>query len=459
MLDQIERLIVLPEGLDTLPPGPELAALIDIIDVTRCMGHQLVEVIRAQARMECHAQAERLVVAAELARVDVAMNAGPLTRSRVQINKYAFMETAFALTVSEHTAHVLVDAALLAVETAPALLAAMRAGRLDFGKLKMIQTEVRELSDEQVRVLVDRLAPEFDVCTCRQLRDKLRTLLLAIDPAAVRRRREKALDDRRVRHDQFANGTCALTGSYLPADKVAAAWDYLESIVRATARRGDPLGRTLDQLRADVYLDLLAGVDPVRAGYATPAERKGSIHLHIGFETLACLSDEPGRLDGFAPVAADIARETTRQLCDTADWAFVVHDQDQSVVAAGRLPTRPDPRRFPTLRQRRYLNARDRTCRAPGCEKPARRCDIDHVHDHAKHGPTHPENLCALCPTHHRAKHKGGFRITRLRHGLRWRTPQGQEYFVLHPDADTIEATRTAMQLHAETGQIIYMRR
>ena len=47
MLDQIERLIVLPEGLDTLPPGPELAALIDGIDLTRCMGHQLIEVIRA----------------------------------------------------------------------------------------------------------------------------------------------------------------------------------------------------------------------------------------------------------------------------------------------------------------------------------------------------------------------------------------------------------------------------
>ena len=54
---------------------------------------------------------------------------------------------------------------------------------------------------------------------------------------------------------------------------------------------------------------------------------------------------------------------------------------------------------------KRYLRARDQTCRFPGCRQPARRCQIDHNHDFAKGGPTDVGNLSCFCATHHTLKH------------------------------------------------------
>ncbi|MGY1590753.1 HNH endonuclease signature motif containing protein [Geodermatophilus sp. SYSU D00708] len=56
----------------------------------------------------------------------------------------------------------------------------------------------------------------------------------------------------------------------------------------------------------------------------------------------------------------------------------------------------------PTAAQRRWLQARDRTCRHPGCATTAGRADLDHVTPHSCGGQTSCENLCCLCRRHHR---------------------------------------------------------
>ncbi len=63
----------------------------------------------------------------------------------------------------------------------------------------------------------------------------------------------------------------------------------------------------------------------------------------------------------------------------------------------------------PTAAQYRYLRARDRHCRFPGCRRTALACDADHVvpHDHdnpSAGGPTCVTNLALLCRHHHRLK-------------------------------------------------------
>jgi hypothetical protein len=40
-------------------------------------------------------------------------------------------------------------------------------------------------------------------------------------------------------------------------------------------------------------------------------------------------------------------------------------------------------RRRPTAEDAAYIRVRDRTCRAPGCRRAARACDIDHSEDWA----------------------------------------------------------------------------
>jgi hypothetical protein len=58
----------------------------------------------------------------------------------------------------------------------------------------------------------------------------------------------------------------------------------------------------------------------------------------------------------------------------------------------------------PTAAQRRWIQARDRTCRHPGCANTAGRADLDHVVPYACGGATSCENSCCLCRRHHRLK-------------------------------------------------------
>ncbi|MCZ2829051.1 HNH endonuclease signature motif containing protein [Modestobacter sp. VKM Ac-2986] len=89
-------------------------------------------------------------------------------------------------------------------------------------------------------------------------------------------------------------------------------------------------------------------------------------------------------------------------------------------------PPRAD-RYTPTPAQRRFVHARDRTCRHPGCRRPAARTDLDHAHAHADGGVTDCSNLCCLCRRHHRLKtHAPGWRFTMTADGtLSVTTPSG----------------------------------
>ncbi|WP_164234631.1 HNH endonuclease signature motif containing protein [Microbacterium hydrocarbonoxydans] len=89
-----------------------------------------------------------------------------------------------------------------------------------------------------------------------------------------------------------------------------------------------------------------------------------------------------------------------------------------------------------TVHQRRAIVARDRECLIPGCHVPASWCEIHHVHEHAKGGPTHTDNGVPLCWWHHRSLEHSGWEI-RMNGGVpqirgpewwdpqqRWRTPR-----------------------------------
>jgi len=90
--------------------------------------------------------------------------------------------------------------------------------------------------------------------------------------------------------------------------------------------------------------------------------------------------------------------------------------------------------RFPNTPLRRWIAARDTTCRAPGCTTPARSCDVDHTIEHADGGPTRHDNLGELCRHHHRLKGEGGFKLEQPEPGhFRWTGPTGRTYDV-HPD-------------------------
>jgi len=81
----------------------------------------------------------------------------------------------------------------------------------------------------------------------------------------------------------------------------------------------------------------------------------------------------------------------------------------------------------PTTSQRRFLAARDRHCRAPGCRAPIRRCQLDHNHEAQHGGPTRLSNLCYFCVRHHTLKTEQDWTVVQDADGsLRFDSPLGQ---------------------------------
>jgi hypothetical protein len=72
-----------------------------------------------------------------------------------------------------------------------------------------------------------------------------------------------------------------------------------------------------------------------------------------------------------------------------------------------------------TTHQRRAIALRDAECLIPGCHVPAAWCEIHHVDEHARGGPTTTDNGVALCWHHHRTLDTSGWEI-RMQNG----TPQ-----------------------------------
>ncbi|MEJ3742643.1 DUF222 domain-containing protein [Actinomycetes bacterium KLBMP 9797] len=158
---------------------------------------------------------------------------------------------------------------------------------------------------------------------------------------------------------------------------------------------------------------------PVPAG-PLPGPRRGVIDLQISLTTLIGLTNHPGELAGFGPVIADIARHIAAENPDLT-WRYSVYDE------TGLLMSHGITRRRPTAHDTAYINARDRTCRAPGCRMPAHRCEIDHTNDWAKSRNTSRANLANLCSRHHHFKHLPDTDLIQLDDGiLAWKTPLGQ---------------------------------
>ena len=68
-------------------------------------------------------------------------------------------------------------------------------------------------------------------------------------------------------------------------------------------------------------------------------------------------------------------------------------------------------RRLFSKPQRRALQARDGTCRFPGCGVPARRTHLPHLLAWELGGPTDLINALSLCGAHHGRVHDGHYQI------------------------------------------------
>ena len=94
-------------------------------------------------------------------------------------------------------------------------------------------------------------------------------------------------------------------------------------------------------------------------------------------------------------------------------------------AANGRIVEISTEQRIFNAHQRRAIMLRDGGCIIPGCTTPATWCEIHHVTEWSRGGPTHTDNGVLLCFHHHRTLETSGWSV-RMQNGTPQVRPPGR---------------------------------
>ncbi|HET7476344.1 MAG TPA: DUF222 domain-containing protein [Dermatophilaceae bacterium] len=244
-------------------------------------------------------------------------------------------------------------------------------------------------------------------------------------------------------------------------------------VIGTVARGGSDEGNDEDDGTGDWFATGLPGLPYARLGWAWPAEGQESGCLEeapaqgiVAGETADMARTTPPTLagvrargpDGGDPAGAPRPAPPEDRVTPPERDAGVFADctvpgigtipADAVAAIVGRFDTRIHRVLFdratgttvesgadtyrPPVALRRFVEVRDGHCRFPGCTRPARRCELDHVVRYPD-GPTTGANLIALCKHHHRAKHEAGWAVVLHPDGrATWTDPHGRSH-TTHP--------------------------
>ncbi|MEU2198730.1 DUF222 domain-containing protein [Isoptericola sp. NPDC019482] len=391
------------------PAGPttvhDVSAALDDVErlqsrINALEGEKLLAVERARrAVVRC----EPDLLAGEQLRV---LNAG--TSRQHELARRAFVaDVATTLRVSERQADHLLETARTLTSAGSATLAELCHGRIGARHATAMADTLADLPDAQAQAAVQAEAlPRAATTTPAQFRSFLRRARDRAHPEPFTLRHARAAAKRGVFVDPASDGMAWLS-AYLPATTAHAAHDRLTTAARTARDAGDP--RTLSQLRADAYTALLlsgaeptSDLDPVTTtepadghvpNLADHARRiVPRVQITVPVMTLLGRSDDPAELTGHGAIDPDVATLLTarapslrRLLVDPVSGELLSADPGTYAVPAAL---------------RTYLEARDSTCRFPGCTRPAPRCDLDHTVAWADGGRTTADNLAHVCRRH-----------------------------------------------------------
>jgi hypothetical protein len=382
----------------------------------------LVDRICAASRVQNQAAGRRLVAIGELDSLrarEHAANEQWVTDTFVAVAA----EVAAALNVSEGLASSFVRYARALRDRLPQCGALLLAGDIDYWLFTTMVFRTDLITDVDVLAGVDTLLAgkvlRWSSLTQRRLAGYIDKIVARADRDAVRRRR-KSQSERDVVIVNSDEGLCTMYGQVLaPGGRIL---DARLDALAATVCDHDP--RTLGERRADAMCALAFGAQrldcrchrPECPAAGKPTPKPVIIHVIAEQASLTGDGQTPGTLMGDdelvpAELLADLARGARlRPLVHPADTA-----PESGYVASQALAD--------------FVRFRDLTCRFPGCDKPARECDLDHTVPFSAGGRTHASNLKALCRQHHLAKTFLRWADQQLPDGtVIWRAPSGHTY-------------------------------
>lgn len=399
-----------PAELDNVEPGSALAAMLDDIDINQCSGHDQIRVLRAHERMRSHYAARSYRA---MSAVFETYRADPDEADFAEQATAA--EVAAALRLTRRTADTEVGLAIELRQRLPRVWVALCDGVIDVHRARILVDDTAHISIAHAREVVGSVLDDARLLTTGQLRAKLKKLCIEAAPDDAKQRYERAVQFRRVSVEPNPDGTADLYATNLPAHRVQAAKRRLNDLARKAKSSGD--NRSIDQVRADLLLDLLDGT------LTGNENSKGSLHITGDLETLAGLAEHPGELAGFGPVIADIVRQVAEQQKQANSWWTITDPTTGLPIHTGTT------RRRPTAMQRRRVVALNPSCVHPGCRMPAVDCDIDHRIPYSESRQTRLRDLAPLCRYHHNLKDQHGWSYRPLPNGdWLFTTPLGHKH-------------------------------
>lgn len=201
---------------------------------------------------------------------------------------------------------------------------------------------------------------------------KARGLVEKADPAEAERRRIHAIamSDVDIMDDVDGQSILSARMSTPDAHAILAAINGLAQDDRFAADGACAVGqRRIEALKALV----LSGAGPAGGDLVAAARVTAHIGVVVSLEAMLGVSDEPGMLAGSGPISASAAREVITACSPDSTLYRLVVDPDGALLDVGRQ------RYAVSDIQRRFVAARDVTCRFPGCAARAVRCQIDHA--------------------------------------------------------------------------------
>jgi hypothetical protein len=330
-------------------------------------------------------------------------------------------ELASALRIPERTAEAQLAVSESLVNDLPDTLAALVAGEISYRHAQIMVDHTRALDTAALRALEAGALPFARNLTASKFERKIRSLRERANPETIRERHVRAVTDREIVFDPGQDGMAWLS-AYLPAAEALGAYNRVSELAATLQCPGEE--RTLTQLRADVFRDLLIDGEAGDQASGVTAKVFVTVPVLTLLDRDELLGHElPATLDGYGPIDADTARTLAGHA--SSFIRLLTHPETGAVLSVGR-----DSYRVPQD-LKNWLQIRDATCRFPGCSRHASRCEIDHTHDWAHDGQTRHDNLAHLCKSHHILKHKSDWQVAQARDGtgnLTWTSPAGRNY-------------------------------
>ncbi|AEG44750.1 HNH endonuclease signature motif containing protein [Isoptericola variabilis] len=415
------------DALDVTGPASlrDVDATWDLLEAVQRSINAL-EAVRAVLVERGRRQAERCQDALVDDTDPVARTASATRRSELA-QRATVADLAGVLHVGETAAGTLMDHSQTLATRAPGTLAALARGDLSWRHATAIAKHVDDLDPAAARRVETAVLAGAGTLTPRRLEDRVRAAREEAQPTPPDVRHAEARANAGVWVDPAKDGMAYLT-AYLPAAFAYAAYDRLTATAQSVRADGD--GRSTGQLRADVLCDLLlddgtldvstawaAGGPPPPddtdiddlprpgVGSLAPLARsiKPRVTVTVPVLTLLGMTDAPATLEGHVPIDPD----TARALCAHAPSfrRVLTHPETGAPLSVGRS-TYAVPADLKAV-----LAERDRTCRFPGCTRPARRTDVDHTTPWSHDGVTAAGNLAHLCRRHHVLKHQTAWSV------------------------------------------------